>query len=506
MSLYRHFCKESFDETGTLKTFELQYPDHFNFAYDVVDVMAEETPQDTALIWCNAQGDERTFTYSDIARFSNETANALKKRGVKKGDIVMVILKRHYEYWFVATALHKIGAILVPVTHMLTADDLVHRIKSAKIKAVICTPTCDVPAKVLEAQSRCDSLKILWTVQESVPGFHNLTEELQDDCWERVETRVTDPMIMYFTSGTTGYPKGVIHDHSYPLAHIITAKYWQRVIEGGLHFTVAETGWGKASWGKIYGQWLCGCAVMAFDFDSFEPKQLMSIINQYGVTTFCGPPTVYRYFVKKGMVDMPSLQYATTAGEALHTDIFLKFLEKTGLPVMEGFGQTETALILANLAGTESRPGSMGKPSPLYHVDLYDEYEKPVLLGEVGEIVLIPPKDKKQPGIFVGYYENEDLYQKAWRGGVYHTGDTAWQDEDGYFWFHGRADDVIKTGGFRVGPFELENVLMEHPAVLECAVVGIPDPLRGQAIKAYVVVNTGYEADVSLQKELREFC
>lgn len=508
MSIYRQFCEERFDEGGNLIDFKIKYPENFNFGYDVVDSIADTEPEKTALVWCNTEGKELLLTFNDMKVLSNKAANVFRAHGIAKGDKVLVMLKRHYEYWYTAVALHKLGAVLVPVTHMLTVEDIEYRINSAGIKGVVCTSDDDAPQKILLAKQSCKSLCALWTVQKTVDGYENLTEELAEasQILERQKTLAAEPMIMYFTSGTTGYPKGVIHDHTYPLSHIITAKYWQNVTDGGLHFTVAETGWGKTSWGKIYGQWLAGSAVMVFDFDNFEPKQLMTIINRYKVTTFCAPPTVYRYLVKKGMVDMPSLKHATTAGEALNPEVFNHFTEQSGIPLMEGFGQTETVLILANLAGSISRPGSMGKPSPLYCVGLLREDGTPADVGEIGEIVIIPKEDGGQAGIFIGYHDNPDLYEYVWRGGVYHTGDTAWKDKDGYFWFNGRIDDVIKTGGFRVGPFEIENVLMKHPAVMECSVIGVPDELRGQAIKAVVVLSPGYEATVPLQKEIREFC
>ena len=508
MSIYRQFCEERFDEGGNLIDFKIKCPENFNFGYDVVDRIAETEPEKTALVWCNTEGKELILSFRDMQELSNKAANVFRAHGIAKGDKVMVMLKRHYEYWYTAVALHKLGAVLVPVTHMLTVEDVKFRINSAGIKGVVCTSGDDAPQKILSAKQSCESLNALWTVQKTVDGFMNLTEEVESasELLEHQQTLAADPMVMYFTSGTTGYPKGVIHDHTYPLSHIITAKYWQQVIDGGLHFTVAETGWAKTSWGKIYGQWLAGSAVMVFDFDNFEPKQLMTIINRYQVTTFCAPPTVYRYLVKKGMVDMPSLKHATTAGEALNAEVFNRFTERTRIPLMEGFGQTETSLILANFAGSISKPGSMGKPSPLYQIDLLKDDGTSAEVGEIGELVIVPPKDRKQSGIFIGYHDNSALYKQAWRGDVYHTGDTALKDKDGYFWFKGRIDDVIKTGGFRVGPFEIENVLMEHPAIMECSVIGVPDELRGQAIKAVVVLSPGYEATVPLQKEIREFC
>ena len=339
-------------------------------------------------------------------------------------------------------------------------------------------------------------------------GFCNLTAEMEaaDSRLARQETAVSDPMLLYFTSGTTGEPKGVIHDFSYPLAHIVTAKYWQQAEEGGLHFTVAETGWAKASWGKLYGQWLVGSAVMVCDFDNFDPRQLTSVINQYGVTSFCAPPTVYRYLVRKGIPDMPSLRHASTAGEMLAPEVFRRFTERTGIPLSEGYGQTETTLLMGNLKGYEAVEGSMGTISPFYQIALQDRNGKPVPAGEIGEVVIIPPENSRQPGLLSGYLDNEEQYRHVWRGGVYHTGDAAYMDESGHYWFHGRFDDIIKTGGFRVGPYEVEHILMEHPAVSECTVIGVPDTLRGQAIKGVVVLRKGCAPSRELELEIRDFC
>ncbi|MDY4954019.1 MAG: AMP-binding protein, partial [Candidatus Onthomonas sp.] len=470
MYLYSNFCNETLDERGVLQDFSLHYPDNYNFGYDVVDEMARLAPDQRAMVWCNPEGEHREFTFGDIGRLSNQAANVLRAHGVAKGDKVLVILKRNYEYWYVAPALHKLGAVIIPATHMLTVDDLVYRIQTAYITAAVGTPDGTTVADLLEAQKQCPELKTIFAVRNQQPGTVDFTAEMESasTSLERVETRVTDPMLIYFTSGTTGYPKAVMHDHTYTLSHIITARYWQNVQENGLHLTVAETGWGKASWGKIYGQWLCGCAVMVYDFDAFSPRRLLRLMSQYGVTSFCAPPTVYRYFVDYGMdkVDLSALKHVTTAGEALNPVVFRMVEEQTGLKLMEGFGQTESVLMLANLAGTESRPGSMGKPTPLYQTAIVDETGTPVKPGDVGELVVIPREGKKQHGIFMGYCGDDELYRNAWRGGIYHTGDTAWVDEDGYYWYVGRVDDLIKTRGFRVGPFEVENVLMEHPAVL----------------------------------------
>ena len=507
MSIYQNFCTETFDDHGRLTDIRFHYPDNFNFGYDVVDAIAAKAPHKRALVWCNAEGDERIFTFGDISRLSNRVANVLKEGGIRRGDHVMVCLKRHYEYWYIAVALQKLGAVLVPVTHMLTVKDLTYRMDCIDVKAIICTPTGGVAERMAEAAARKAPGCKLWTVREDREGYTNLSTAVDNACDQlpRQETSVSDAMLLYFTSGTTGNPTGVIHDYSYPLAHIVTAKYWHRAQEDGLHFTVAETGWAKASWGKIYGQWLVGCAVMVFDFDNFDPKQLCTIVNTYGVTSFCAPPTVYRYLARTGIPDMPTLRHASTAGETLNPEISRRFTERTGLPLCEGYGQTETTLLLGNLAGYENTIGSLGRPSPQYRIEVRDADGTPTPPGEIGEIVVVPKDGKRPIGLFVRYLNDPERYARVWEGGVYHTGDTGYVDEEGRFYFHGRADDLIKTGGYRVGPSEVENVLMEHEAVLECAVIGIPDPLRGQAIKAIVVLNPGYEAGKDMEKVLRDF-
>lgn len=509
MLLYKRFCNETFNENCTLKSFELKYEDNYNFGYDVVDVLGKENPDGTALVWCNPDKDEMIFTYKEIMELSNKAANVFKANGIKKGDKVLVILKRNYEYWYVAPALHKLGAVLIPATNLLTVDDLKYRINTADITAAVCTPDGTTAKDMLEAQKLCPQLKTVFVARKDLEGTVNLTNAVEEASYEfeKVDTNVFEPMLIYFTSGTTGYPKAVIHNHTYSLAHILTARHWQAVKENGLHLTVAETGWAKASWGKIYGQWLCGSAVMAYDFDKFSPGKLLRIMEKYKVTTFCAPPTVYRYFIKKGMnkYNLSCLSHICTAGESLNSSVFNTVFAQTGLTLMEGFGQTESTLMLANLNNTNSKPGSMGKATPLYNVQIVNDNNEPLPDGEIGEVVVIPPKDGMKHGIFMGYCGNDELYKKVWRGGIYHTGDTAYRDEDGYFWYVGRADDLIKTRGFRVGPFEIENVLMEHPAVLECSVIGVPDELRGQAIKATISLAQGYEPTKALANEIKEF-
>lgn len=508
MRIYHQFCKEQRSPEGLLTHIDFHCPENFNFGYDVVDAVAAQSPDKRALVWCNTELEEHIFTFGDVARNSSRIANVLRAAGVGRGDYVMVALKRHYEYWFVSIALHKLGAVLIPVTHMLTEKDFRYRMNCVKLKAVICTPLGDVHQRVAAAAADCAPEASLWTVQTALPGFSNLTEAMEaaSPVFPRAETLATDPMLLYFTSGTTGYPKGVIHDFSYPLGQAVTARLWHNCDETSLHFTVAETGWAKASYGKLYGQWIVGAAVMVFDFDNFDPRQFTDVINRYGVTSFCAPPTVYRYLARKGIPDMPSLRLAASAGETLSPDISRRFTEKTGLPLYEGYGQTETTLLLCNAPGAPCVPGSLGLPAPHYRLEVRRTDGSKANAGETGEIVVLPNPDGSRPlGLFVGYLNDSERYERVWEGGVYHTGDAGWRDASGRFWFQGRADDLIKTGGFRVGPYEVENVLSEHPAVAECAVMGVPDPARGQAIKAVVVLAPGYTADREMEKTLREF-
>lgn len=507
MQLFKNFCDYTLDSNGVLEKFELKYPENYNFGYDVVDEMAKLAPNDIAVEWVNVHKERKTFTFKEISELSNKAANALKSNGVKKGDKVIVILKRNYEYWYVVPALHKLGAVVIPATNMLTLDDITYRIETADIKFAISTPDDSTAETFVEAKKIKSQLEKVFVVRRDVEGSVNLTNEIEkaDDKFERVKTLAKEPMLIYFTSGTTGYPKAVMHDHTYTLSHIITAKFWQNVKENGLHLTVAETGWGKASWGKIYGQWLCGCGVMVYDFDNFSPDKLLRVIEKYKVTSFCAPPTVYRYFIKKNMskYDLSHLEHITTAGEALNPEVFDQVYKQTGLQIMEGFGQTESVLMLGNLVGSKSKIGSLGKPTPLYDTMIVDPEGNKLPPNSVGEIVVVPKEN--QHGIFIGYCGNEDLYANVWKYGIYHTGDTAYMDDDGYYWYVGRIDDLIKTRGYRVGPFEIENVLMQHPAVMECAVTGVPDKSRGQAIKATVHLAEGYEKSVDLMHEIKHF-
>lgn len=511
MQLYKNFCREKFDKDGNLTVFEPVYEGNYNFGYDVVDKMAELAPDDTAVVWTNPEHEEKRFTFADISRLSNRAANVFKKYGIKKGDKVLVILKRNYEYWYVAPALHKLGAVIIPATHLLTQSDINYRVQTADIKAAVCTPDGTTVDDLLAVRSQTNTLETIFVPRSRIFGTVDFTAEVEraSDKLERVDTRAEEPMIIYFTSGTTGYPKAVEHNHTYSIGHILTAKHWQCVKEGGLHLTVSETGWAKASWGKIYGQWLCGCAVMVYDFDNFSPSKLLKIIEKYGVTSFCAPPTVFRYFAKKNMnkYDLSTLEHFSTAGEALNIEVYDKIYEQTGIRINEGFGQTEVLPIIANM-GTLHKAGSMGKPTPLFDVRLVDGNDREVSPGETGEIAIFPRDDKKPFGVFMAYYGTnaEEMYKKVWRNGIYHTGDTAYMDDEGFYWYVGRIDDVIKTRGFRVGPFEIENVIMQYPKVLECAVIGVPDKDRGQAIKAIVKMVDGTHHDKDTENEIRSFC
>ena len=508
-NFYKQFCKESFDSNGILCEYESVYDESFNFAYDVVDKIAELEPNRRAMVWCNPDGDERVFTFGDMKRYSDMTANYFVAKGIKRGDAVMLILKRHYQFWFAILALHKIGAVGVPGTNLLMTKDYEYRFEAASVKHIIATSEGEVIDRVDTACKKYPNLVTKFSVNGSHDGWNDFDAEFDSypDSMERMPTLADDAMLLYFTSGTTGMPKMVFHSFAYPLGHIITAKYWHNVDPNGLHLTVSETGWMKSMWGKLYGQWLMGTAVFVYDFDKFVPSDLLAVISKYKVTSFCAPPTIYRFFIKEtdDNFDFSSVKYATTAGEALNPEVYNRFKDMTGLHLMEAFGQTETTVLTLNLVGTTPKPGSMGKPSPLYNVDLIDEDGNSVPPGEVGEVVIRVPEDKIQNGLFCGYYRDPELTKTVWYDGIYHTGDTAWKDEDGFFWYVGRTDDVIKSSGYRIGPFEIESVLMEHPAVLECAVTGAPDPDRGTVVKATVVLTQSYSPSDALAKELQNY-
>jgi acetyl-CoA synthetase len=492
------------------ENFDIIIPEGFNFAYDVVDEYARIDPQKMALIWCNDEGEERFFTYSDLKRYSDMTASFLTGQGIKKGDYVMLTLKSRYEFWFCILALHKIGAVAVPATHMLTPQDIAYRIEKAGLRMIITIAEDGVPEYVDEAVAAtgADVTKVM--VGGSREGWLDFRAGMRQssESFERPEgdeaTKESDIMLVYFSSGTTGFPKMVQHDHTYPLGHIITASYWQNVSDGGLHYTVADSGWGKCVWGKLYGQWIAGSAVFVYDYERFDAKNMLAMASKYGVTTFCAPPTVYRFLIKEDLsqYDFGTLTYAVTAGEPLNATVYERFYEETGLKLMEGFGQTETVLCIGTFPWMEPKPGSMGVPAPLYDIRIINRDGTPCEIGEEGEIVICTA-ERVPPGLFVDYHDVERT-QEAWHDGFYHTGDMAWMDEDGYLWFVGRADDIIKTSGYKVGPFEVESALLQHPAVLECAITGVPDEIRGQVIKATVVLAKGYSADDELKTELQE--
>jgi acetyl-CoA synthetase len=476
--------------------FNIQVPENFNFAYDVVDVIASAEPDRIAMVWCNDKGEEAVFTFGQMKMQSDKAANFFLSAGIRKGDPVMLILKRRFEFWFCALALHKIGAITIPATHLLSTKDLVYRNNAADIKMIVCVPEAEVVQHVEESESRSPSFVVKALIGEDRPGWLNFNTGMEScsDHFLRPQgdqaSRNDDIMLLYFTSGTTGMPKMVNHNFSYPLGHILTARYWQNVMDNGLHFTVADTGWAKSAWGKLYGQWLSGSAVMTYDYDKFIPKNLLGVIVKYKVTTFCAPPTIYRFLIKEELTgyNLEALKYCVVAGEPLNPEVYKQFLAETGIRLMEGYGQTECTVALATYPWMEPKPGSMGKPSPGYKIDLLDETGTSCEAGDEGQIVIYT--DQNPPvGMFNGYYRDEQLTNKVWHDNIYYTGDMAWRDEDGYYWFVGRADDVIKSSGYRIGPFEVESALMEHPAVLECAITAVPDPDRGQVVKATIVLS-----------------
>ena len=484
-----NFVEAKEDSEGRLVSMSFKNEDKFNFAYDVVDAIADKSPNKLAMLHISKDKTERRFTFRDMKHASARTANYFKSLGIKKGDKVMVVLKRHYQFWFTILALHKLGAIAIPATHQLLEHDFEYRFKAAHVKAVVCTADDSTPDHVDAAARSYGELDVKILVGGKRDGWHNFDEEyaLFRGKFPRTEETAcgSDPMLMFFTSGTTGYPKIACHNYKYALGHYITAKYWHYVHEGGLHFTISDTGWGKALWGKLYGQWMCEGSVFTYDFDRFDAAEIIPMFKKYNITTFCAPPTMYRMFIKKDLsaYDLSSIKYATTAGEALNPEVFNQFKKATGLTIMEGFGQTETTLTIANLYGTRPKPGAMGKAVPTYDIDIVDSDGNSVKNGEPGEIVV--RTDKAVPcGLFMGYYGDEKQTKEAWHDGMYHTGDVAWRDEDGYFWYVSRVDDVIKSSGYRIGPFEIENVIMELPYVLECGVCAAPDEVRGQVVKA----------------------
>lgn len=508
--LYKKYVNETLDENGMLKNITFNIPDTFNFGYDVVDELARRDPDKKAMVWLGQNKEERIFTFGDISRYSNMTANYFRAKGIRKGDKVMLVLKRRYEFWFCIVALHKLGAVTIPATHQLMKKDFVYRFKAAHVKAIVCTPNDGVCDEVDAACAEYDGIQFKAVINVDREGWDNFDKgiEAYPDTLELPEEErpmASEDMLMYFTSGTTGYPKVATHNHKYAIGHIVTAVWWHNVDPEGIHFTISDTGWGKAVWGKLYGQWLAEACVFTYDFDRFHADDILPLFAKYKITTFCAPPTMYRFFIKEDLskYDLTSLKYCTIAGEALNPEVFKQFYNATGIKLMEGFGQTETTLTVANLLGMEPKPGSMGKPNPQYDVDIVDENGNSVEAGVVGEIVL--HTDREQIGLFKSYYGDRSLTDEVWHDGLYHTGDTAWKDNDGYYWYIGRTDDIIKSSGYRIGPFEIESVIMEHPLVLEVAVTGVPDPVRGMVVKATIVLVKGAEGSDELVKEIQTF-
>ena len=487
--------------------YALNIPDRFNFAYDIVDEYARISPDKPAMIWTNVAGEEKRFTFLDMSRKSNQAANYFRSLGLRKGDPVMLVLKRRYEYWFCALALMKLGCIIIPATAQLVKKDVVYRCEAASIRAIIAVHLDEVCCHMEEARPDCSTLRHLITLGDR-PGWENLLSgmDAQSEDFTRPDElpENDDIMLMYFTSGTTGMPKMAAHSYTYPLAHIATAAYWHNLDDSSLHIAVADTGWAKAGWGKIFGQWICGACLFVYDFDRFIAADMLHMLEKYRVTSFCAPPTVYRFMIKEDMAayDLSALKWANTAGEPLNPEVFNQFKKFTGVELHEGFGQSETTPLLMTSKWMTPRMGSTGRPSPAYHIDLVDADGHPVEDGVEGEIVV--RLDQGRPaGLFLGYYRDEQKTAEAFRGGMYHTGDMAWRDVDGYYYFIGRGDDVIKSSGYRIGPFEVESALMEHPAVLECAITAVPHPERGQVVKATIVLCKGWEPSDALVKELQ---
>ena len=510
MTLYQRFLRKP--EFGSyedfLHNFRINVPENFNFAYDVLDVIAEEEPDKRALQWAHMDGRERAFTFAEIARLSKQAANLFVRLGIQKGDKVMLVLRRHYTFWIAIMALCRIGAVAVPATHLLTKKDIVYRANCAGIKMVVTSAEGCFAASCEEAMPDCPTVEKLLIVDGAREGwldFEALLAEESDEFPRPAEPlKHDDIMLLYFTSGTSGMPKMVGHNFDYPLGHIQTAVFWHQCVDGGLHLTVSETGWMKSVWGKLYGQWLAGSAIMVYDFEKFVPKDMLAVLEKYKVTTFCAPPTIYRFMILEDVskYDLSSIQHCTTAGEPLNPEVFEKWKELTGHELREIFGQTELCVTVGTFPWMKVCPGSMGKPSPQFDVDIVDEDGKSCAAGQVGEIV-VRTQYETPVGMFLGYYRDEEGTKAVWHDGMYHTRDLAWRDEWGYYWYVGRADDVIKSSGYRIGPFEVESALMEHDAVVETAITGVPDPVRGQIVKATIVLKKGYEPSEELKKELQ---
>ncbi|MEE1233826.1 MAG: AMP-binding protein [Phocaeicola sp.] len=494
-----------------IKHFKVKVPENFNFGYDVVDAWAAENPEKKAILWTNDKGEHIQFTYADLKRYTDMTASYFQHMGIGHGDKVMLILKRRYEFWFSILALHKLGAVVIPATHLLTKKDIVYRCNAAGIKMIVAAGETVITDHILAAMPESPSVEKLISVGPEYPqGFEDFHKGIESAAPfvrpEHVNTN-DDIMLMYFTSGTTGEPKMVAHDFTYPLGHISTGVYWHNLHEDSLHLTIADTGWGKAVWGKLYGQMFAGANIFVYDHEKFTPAEILKKIHDYHITSLCAPPTIYRFLIREDLskFDLSSLEYCTTAGEALNYSVYEEFKRITGIRLMEGFGQTETTLTLATFPWMEPKPGSMGVPNPQYHIDLLTPDGRSAEDGEQGQIVIRTDKGKPL-GLFKEYYRAPELTADAWHDGIYYTGDVAWRDEDGYYWFVGRADDVIKSSGYRIGPFEVESALMTHPAVVECAITGVPDEIRGQVVKATIVLAKDYkeQAGPELIKELQD--
>ncbi len=502
------------EEKDFLENFKIIPPKNFNFAYDVADVKAENNPDELCVLWTNEKGVRREYTFGQLKKDSDTIAKVLQQRGISKGDRVLLILRRELVFWPTIMALHKVGAVGIPATHLLTEKDIRYRIDASGAKAFLLT---DHSFNILEdaaaAKDKCKTLETVIVFGKAENGllqWSDLVKEYEDVEFVKPEgdnlACDNDPMLLYFTSGTTGMPKMVVHNFHYPLAHIVTAAYWQQAFPGGLHFTISETGWAKSVWGKLYGQWLVDSAVFVYDFERFIPKNILAIIEECKVTTFCAPPTMYRYLLQEDFAnyDLSSLKYCVVAGEPLNPDMALEFERRTGIALREAFGQTELTVTLVNFPWMKVNPGSMGKPNPIYNVDIIDEDGNSVAPGTTGEIV-VRTNEGRPLGMFIGYYDDMDRTESVWKDNIYHTGDVAYKDEWGYYWYVGRSDDVIKSSGYRIGPFEVESVIVEHPAVLECAVTGVPDDLRGHVVKATIVLKPGYEKSEELKKEIQTF-
>ncbi len=508
--VYKKFVDTEEDENGTPTSIRFKNTEGFNFAFDVVDEVAKREPEKLAMLHISRDKTERRFTFKDMKKASAQCANYFKSLGIKKGDRVMLILKRHYQFWFAMLGLNKLGAIAIPAPNQLLEHDLEYRFQAAGVSAVLCTADGDVANQVDIAAAKCPTLQHKLVVNGKREGWRSFDEEytLYSTHYNRTEDAPggDDLMLMFFTSGTTGYPKIAAHNYKYALGHFHTAKYWHNVDPNGLHFTISETGWAKSMWGKLYGQWLCEAATFVYDFDRFDAADILPMFAKYQITTFCAPPTMLRMMIKQDIsqYDFSSVKHMTTAGEALNPEVYRQFEKATGLQIIEGFGQTESTMIIGNMVGAGHKIGSMGKPAPIYDVEIVDPDGNPVPTGETGEIV-VNVKNGAPCGLFTGYYNAPEKTAEVWYDGYYHTGDTAWRDEDGFFWYVGRVDDVIKSSGYRIGPFEIESVIMELPYVLECGVSAAPDEVRGQVVKASIVLVKGTEPTEELKKEIQEY-